>query len=88
MYWDSGVSGFETFHFTGFTDVVSVSWAQTADYHQFDNIVIDTGVHGLSIFCPRNAVADLAAAYRGTEFKTNSWASFLQRFQRRLGATA
>jgi hypothetical protein len=44
-------------------------------------------VHGLSIFCPRNAV-DLAAAYKGTEFRANSWTKFLQRFQRSLGATA
>jgi hypothetical protein len=45
-------------------------------------------VHGLSIFCPRNAVGDFAAAYKGTEFRTNAWANFLQRFQRSLGATA
>jgi hypothetical protein len=61
-----------------FQSVCVASAASTAHPH----------VHGLSIFCPRNAVADLAAAYRGTEFKTNSWASFLQRFQRKLKATA
>jgi hypothetical protein len=45
-------------------------------------------VHGLSILCPKSTHVDLTAAYKGTEFRTNSWANFLQRFQRRLGATA
>jgi len=35
-----GTHGFENFSFTGFTDLVSVSWIQTVDYHQFDNVVL------------------------------------------------
>ncbi len=34
------VFGFETFAFTGFDSVTSVTWLQTADFHQFDNIVL------------------------------------------------
>jgi hypothetical protein len=45
-------------------------------------------VHGLSIFCPKTTHVDLAAAYKGTEFRTNSWANFLLKFQRRLEARA
>lgn len=39
-----GALGFQPFLFTGFDDVVSVQWVlgpAFADYHQFDNIVID-----------------------------------------------
>jgi hypothetical protein len=32
--------GFQTFNFTEFTDLVSVSWRQEPAYHQFDNIVV------------------------------------------------
>lgn len=35
-----GTHGFENFSFTGFTDLASVSWVQTVDYHQFDNVVL------------------------------------------------
>lgn len=42
------------------------------------------GVHGLSIFCPKTTHVDLADAYRGTEFRTNSWAQFLKAFQVKL----
>lgn len=35
--------GFETFNFGGlFSNVVSVSWNQTPDFHQFDNLNINT----------------------------------------------
>lgn len=33
--------GMETFLFSGFVDVVRVSWSQDSPFHQFDNIVID-----------------------------------------------
>ncbi|NDR55071.1 VPLPA-CTERM sorting domain-containing protein [Aliiruegeria sabulilitoris] len=36
-----GVWGMETFYFAGFDSVVSVTWTQTADYHQFDNISVE-----------------------------------------------
>jgi hypothetical protein len=41
-----GVAEFETFTFTGFTDLRSVSWAQGAApfAHQFDNIVLEPTV--------------------------------------------
>lgn len=42
------------------------------------------GVHGLSIFCPKSTHVDLADAYRGTDFRTNSWAQFLKAFQFKL----
>lgn len=42
------------------------------------------GVHGLSIFCPKSTHVDLADAYRGTDFRTNSWAKFLKAFQTKL----
>ena len=32
--------GFQTFNFTEFTDLISVSWVQEPSYHQFDNIVV------------------------------------------------
>jgi hypothetical protein len=35
-----GVFGFETFTFTGWDNLLGVTWVQTADYHQFDNIVV------------------------------------------------
>ena len=35
-----GNFGLETFAFTGFTDLVSVTWDQVVDYHQFDNVVL------------------------------------------------
>jgi hypothetical protein len=34
-------NGFQTYTFSGFNDVVSVSWTHVAPYHQFDNITID-----------------------------------------------
>lgn len=42
------------------------------------------GVHGLSILCPKSTRIDLADAYQGTEFRTNGWAAFLVKFQRKL----
>lgn len=42
------------------------------------------GVHGLSIFCPKSTRVDLRDAYKGTEFRSNSWATFLAKFQRAL----
>jgi len=45
-------------------------------------------VHGLSIFCPKTTHVDLTDAYKGIQFRTNSWRDFLLRFQRRLGMTA
>lgn len=40
-----GIFGFETVAFTGFTDLISATWTQTSQFHQFDNITIDaTGV--------------------------------------------
>ncbi len=33
-----GIAGFETVHFDGFEDLISVSWTQQPQYHQFDNI--------------------------------------------------
>lgn len=45
------------------------------------------GVHGLSIFCPKSTRIDLADAYKGTEFRTHSWAAFLDKFQRRLASS-
>ncbi|HEY0480283.1 MAG TPA: clostripain-related cysteine peptidase [Kofleriaceae bacterium] len=44
-------------------------------------------VHGLSLFCPKTTHVDLTDAYRGTEFRTNTWAQFLQAFQIRLPRT-
>ena len=32
---------FSTFSFTGFSNLDSVTWNQVANYHQFDNIVVD-----------------------------------------------
>jgi hypothetical protein len=42
------------------------------------------GVHGLSIFCPKSTRVDLRDAYKGTEFRSNGWATFLAKFQRAL----
>ena len=37
--------GYETFDFGGlFTNIKSVSWTQTYNYHQFDNLVINSAV--------------------------------------------
>lgn len=36
-------TGFQTFTLSGFTNLDSVTWAQVANYHQFDNIVVDAG---------------------------------------------
>jgi hypothetical protein len=33
--------GFETFNFSGFNDLVSVSWEQEPGFHHIDNIVLD-----------------------------------------------
>ncbi|HEY6175087.1 MAG TPA: clostripain-related cysteine peptidase, partial [Kofleriaceae bacterium] len=44
-------------------------------------------VQGLSVFCPKDTEVDLADAYQGTEFRTNSWAGFLAKFQARLAAS-
>jgi hypothetical protein len=41
----SGTAAFQTFNFTGFGDVTSVSWGQpqlSEGLHQFTNIVLDT----------------------------------------------
>ena len=35
-----GVFGLETFQFTGFNSLLSLTWVQGPDSHQFDNIVI------------------------------------------------
>jgi Clostripain family len=45
------------------------------------------GVHGLSIFCPKTTHVDLGDAYRGTDFRTNTWAQFLKAFQIKLART-
>jgi hypothetical protein len=34
------VEGFQTFNFTEFTNLISVSWEQEDNFHQFDNIVV------------------------------------------------
>lgn len=44
-------------------------------------------VQGLSVFCPKDTDINLAAAYEGTEFRSNSWASFLAKFQARLAVS-
>lgn len=36
-------SSFQTLNFTGFTDIVSVSWLQIATFIQFDNVTTDGG---------------------------------------------
>jgi len=36
-----GPIGFETFAFSGFTNLTSLSWVQVPLFHQFDNIVLD-----------------------------------------------
>lgn len=36
-----GVFGFETLDFAGWTNLVSVTWQQTPQFHQFDNISIN-----------------------------------------------
>jgi hypothetical protein len=45
-------------------------------------------LHGLSVFCPKSTLVDLADAYSGTEFRTNSWATFLLKFQQRLAVAS
>ncbi len=35
-----GPIGFETFAFSGFTNLTSLSWVQVSPFHQFDNIVV------------------------------------------------
>ena len=35
-----GIFGNETFTFTGWSDLVSVTWSQDPEFHQFDNIVV------------------------------------------------
>jgi hypothetical protein len=45
------------------------------------------GLHGMSIFCPKDLEVDLADAYAGTEFRANAWAAFLAKFQPRLAAS-
>jgi len=35
-----GAAGFETFTFTGFTALTSLSWIQVSPYYQFDNIAV------------------------------------------------
>jgi hypothetical protein len=52
------------------------------------NASSDRKVHGLSVFCPKTSHVDLAAVYKGTEFRTNHWASFLLAFHSRLARTA
>lgn len=42
------------------------------------------GVHGLSLFCPKSTHVDLGDAYRGIDFRSNSWAQFLKAFQIKL----
>ena len=44
-------------------------------------------VQGLSVLCPKDTEVDLADAYQGTEFRTNSWASFLAKFQAKLAVS-
>lgn len=34
---------FSNFNFSGFNNLSSVNWVQSAPYHQFDNIVLDNG---------------------------------------------
>ncbi len=36
----NNLSSFQTLNFTGFNDVVSVSWLQVGPYHQFDNVSV------------------------------------------------
>ncbi|HEX4423412.1 MAG TPA: clostripain-related cysteine peptidase [Kofleriaceae bacterium] len=45
------------------------------------------GVHGLSLFCPRDTHVDLIDAYQGTDFRTHAWAKFLCKFQRRAASS-
>ena len=45
-----GSFGPETFAFTGFTNLVSVSWVQSPDYHQFDNVVVAPEPGTLALF--------------------------------------
>ena len=44
-------------------------------------------VQGLSVLCPKDTNINLADAYQGTEFRTNSWAGFLAKFQARLATS-
>lgn len=45
-------------------------------------------VQGLSIFCPKTTHVDLTDAYKGIQFRINSWREVLIRFQRKLAAKA
>ena len=47
-----GNFGFETYMFSGFTDLVAVTWTQLPGYHQFDNIVISDGGGGPTVHLP------------------------------------
>lgn len=44
------------------------------------------GVAGISLFCPTRTEIDLATAYADLEFRSNTWLTFLQKFQARLAA--
>lgn len=44
-------------------------------------------VQGLSVLCPRDTSINLADAYQGTEFRANSWAGFLAKFQAKLATS-
>jgi hypothetical protein len=42
------------------------------------------GVHGLSIFCPKLTHVDIPASYKGMEFRSHNWVTFLNAFQSTL----
>jgi cysteine peptidase C11 family protein len=44
-------------------------------------------VEGLSVLCPKDTNINLADAYQGTEFRSNSWAGFLAKLQAKLATS-
>jgi hypothetical protein len=60
-----GLGGFETFTFQGFTDLVSLSWAQVDPYHQFDNINLTFGSSDTANPRPKTGTEDKDACMDG-----------------------
>lgn len=66
-------NGFETFSFgNSFNDIRSVSWQQTAPFHQFDNIVIANANPGQPVPEPITILGTLAAGGIGAALRRKS----------------
>jgi hypothetical protein len=64
-------NGLHTFNFTGFHDLISLTWTQEAPFHQFDNLVVSRGQRTLEF--EKLARADGASHPWGTHYRESGF---------------